>query len=55
MAGAHLMLAAELIRAVEQAGGHLAPEALVANVQATLAAVDELMAERPGSHPTSRA
>ena len=26
MAGAHLMLAAELIRAVEQAGGHLEPD-----------------------------
>ncbi len=26
MAGAHLMLAADLIRAVEQAGGHLEPD-----------------------------
>ena len=26
MAGAHLMLAADLIRAVEEAGGHLEPD-----------------------------
>ena len=28
--------------------------ALVANVQATLAAVEEMIAERPRPHPTSR-